>query len=184
MTQLTLNISAKQLDNQTNYIKPNQSNILNKSKLPSIEEMSFLTKSLPKEVMPNKKDTKKFTKIATRTIITSLSILTLLDPTLTFAATAIPVATQTPNLITPPDIIKLCKYLLGICVVISFATAMIMSVIASSWGYFRRTNDAFKWVQEIIKSFVMMMLAPTLIITIALVAYMLFGTSEWFIKPW
>ncbi|MBD1379185.1 hypothetical protein [Metabacillus arenae] len=181
MTQLTLNISAKRLDKQTKYINPKQYNVLNSSR--SIEKMSFLAKSLPKEAMQKRKEGKKFIRIATRTILTSISILTLVDPTLAFAATAVPVVTQTPNLITPPDIIKLCKYLLGICVVISFATAMIMSVIASSWGYFRRTNDAFKWVQEIIKSFIMMMLAPTLIITIALVAYMLFGTSDWFIKP-
>lgn len=184
MTQLILNISAKQLSKEIKYNNPIQNNILNKSKLPSIEEMSFLAKSLPKEVMSKKKESKKFLKVATKAIITSLSILTLVDPTLAFAAEAIPVTAQTPNMITPPDIIKLCKYLLGICVVLSFATAMIMSVIASSWGYFRRTNDAFKWVQEIIKSFVMMMLAPTLIITIALVAYLLFGSSDWFIKPW
>lgn len=186
MSQILLKISAKQLDTDIKYIKPMQSYKINKqSKDSHIEKMNFLAKSLLKEVIP-KKEGKKFVKIALRTIATSLSILTLVDPTFTLAATiapsVLPVAAN-PDLITSMDIIKLCKYLLGICIVISFSIAIIMSVIASSLGYFRKSEKSFKWVTEIIKSFVMVMLAPTIIITIALVAYLLFGSSEWFISP-
>ena len=144
--------------------------------------MGFLAHNLLKEVKP-KRDGKKFVKMALRTIAVSASILTIVDPTFTLAATVAPVVTTTPEMITSMDIIKLCKYLMGICVAISFSLAMVLSLVAATWGYFRKTDKAFKWVTEIIKSFVMVMLAPTIILTIAFVAYLLFGGSEWFIKP-
>jgi len=169
------------LQKEVKYVNPVKTNILN-NKLPSIEEMSFLAQSLQKEVI-NKKQRKKFLKIAKVTIATSLSILTLVDPTFTLAATALPV-TSTPELITPPDIIKLCKYILGIAVAISFGIAVVMSVIAGSLGYLKgKSNESNKWLIEILKSFVMVMLAPMMIVTIALVAFMLFGGNDWFISP-
>lgn len=182
MNQMLLKISAKQLDTNVKYANPVQSYKIEKQNAqPTLEEMNFLATGLSKEVIP-KKGRKKFVQVALRTIAVSVSILTLVDPTFTLAATTIPVATS-PDMIASEDIITLCKYLLGICVVISFAIAIIMSVIASSLGYFRKTDKAFKWVTEIIKSFVMVMLAPTIIMTIALVAFLLFGQSDWFIKP-
>ncbi len=178
MTML-VNLSAKDLQKEVKYINPVKTNILN-NKLPSIEEMTFLAQSLQKEVN-SKRRKKQFLKIAKVTIATSLSILILVDPTFTLAATVLPI-TSTPDMITPPDIIKLCKYLLGIAVTIGFSIAIVMSVIASSLGYFRKSTESNKWVIEIIKSFVMMLLAPMIIITIAMVAFMLFGGSDWFIK--
>lgn len=181
---MQLKISARQQDTKVKYINPSYSYIINNES--NLEKMNFLAKSLTKEVMPKKKERKKFIKVALKTIAVSVSILTLVDPTFTFAATVTPTVIPvdaTPE-ITSADIIKLCKYLLGICLAISFGIAMVMSVIAASLGYFRnKSNESFKWIIDIIKSFVMVMVAPTIIITIALVAYLLFGASDWFIKP-
>lgn len=185
MTLIRLNTCAKELDSKVNYINPKSTFTINPNTTRSeTKDMTFLAESLTKEVIP-KKEKKKFVKVALRTITMSVSTLSIVDPTFALAATvtpAIPVnATVDP--ITTQDIIQLCKWILGIVLVLSFAIAMVMSVIAGSLGYFRKSDQSFKWIIEIIKSFVMVMLTPTIILTIAVVAYMLFGGSDWFIKP-
>lgn len=190
MSQITLNIYASKPHKGVNYINPIQKDVLNSptTKLPTIEELHFLTKVTQKEVKRNPTLAKKYVRVAVKTLALSLSVLAIIDPHLAFASQIapemIPVTNQPgTDMITSTDIIKLCKYLMGIALTLGFGIAMVVSVVASGWGYFRKTQDAFKWLIEIIKSFTMMMLAPTIIVTIALVAYLLFGGSEWFVKP-
>lgn len=181
-----LNVSARKLDPEVKY-NPFQMDLL--SKLSTDLPKPFLThQNLLKEVK-TKKDRKKAVKILVRIALVSLSIMTMADPT--FALAQVPteaiavnqmMTTQTAE-IGATDIITLCKWLLGICMAATFGVAMIMSVLASSLGYLKgRTNEAFKWVADIVKSFTMAMLAPMVIVMIALAAFFLFGSSEFFIK--
>lgn len=188
MNQMALNLSARQLDKEVNYINPIQKNIINKnnSMLNSSKGIDFLMESVIKEVKSNPNKGKKYVKMILKTITISVSILTLIDPHLAFANQLADVTTNQPptDMIQATDIMELCKWILRIMVSLGFGLALIMSVIATGLGMFKnKSQESFKWIVDIIKSFVMMMAAPAIILLIAVVSYLLFGGSEWFVKP-
>ena len=176
-----LNVSAKKLDPEVKYIPFNMAT----QELPK----PFLAHQNLLEEVKTKKDRKKAVRILIRVAAVSLSILTMVDPTFAMAqisTEAIEVMSNSnqPALeIMPNDILELCKWLLRITMMATFGIALIMSVLASSLGYLKgRTNEAFKWVADIVKSFTMAIAAPMIIVMIALAAFLLFGSSEFFIK--
>ncbi|MGM7720520.1 hypothetical protein [Metabacillus sp. Hm71] len=174
MSQMKLNLSVKELDQEVNYINPYKEINLNES----FENQTFLIESIEREVkkLPSKKKKVLYT-IAKATLTASISSLMLVSPV--FAATP-------TTAIMTTDIMKIGMYLIGICAAVSTILAIILSQLAGAYRMLRKSKEATEWTTDILKGYVQTLLAPVLIITIAFLAYLLFGTSEfsqWFVKP-
>lgn len=170
--QVTL--SAKQLDPMINY------NFFDKS--PKNEVFHY--KNLIEEVknLPKKKKI-KYAKICLATLTTLASISILGIPT--FAETiplAVEVTTQTGQIL-PKDIVDIGKYLIGICAAIGFVLAIILYQLAGGLRMLRKRKEATEWSSDILKGFFQILVAPVLIVTIALVCYLLFSGIPFFTKP-
>ena len=190
-----LNLSVKEFDPEVKYHSPTKKDLYNKNKVE--KPKPFLAPTYLKEVrQQTKQQRRKNLKLLLGIASTTLLIITQLDPTFAFAAelpqtiTDIPTMEVTANIqtevegIDSTDIQKICQWLMKLCLDATFGAALIMSVIASSLGYLKgKSQESFKWVMDIIKSFTMAMLAPVIITTIAIITFLVFGSSDWFIKP-
>jgi hypothetical protein len=182
---IRLNLSVKKQDQEPNVrynsykqLKINhRGEFLNESK-----SVDFILLNLQKEVKTLSHDKKKrYVKIAKTTFLTSMSVLTLVTPQLTFAA--VPVSTPPPDMIMPKDIMEIGMYLIGLTAVASTVLAMFLGQLVGNYKMLRKGEKANSWATEIIKGYVQTIAMPLIIVTIALLAYLLFGNSQFFSKP-
>jgi hypothetical protein len=170
--QMKLNLCGRELDQEVKYNVPHKAIRLNSSKK---EENNFLTQDLKKEVkglsLKNKRKMLRICKLTTASI--------------SFFMLGTPVFAQTPgaDVIMPTDIMKIGMYLIGICAVASTILAIILGQFAGAYRMMRKKKEATEWTDDILRGYAQTILAPVIIITIALVAYLLFGNFEWFVKP-
>jgi len=178
VSQMKLNLSVKNLDQEVNYIKPHKEINLNEQ----VKNQSFLIKTIEKEVKSlSKKKQKVLLTIAKATLTASISSLILVNPV--FAATPLAVPVATGSAIMPTDIMKIGMYLIGICATVSTILAMILMQLAGGYRMLRKSKEATLWMNDILKGYAVTIIAPILIMTIAFLAYLLFGDSNYFIKP-
>jgi hypothetical protein len=174
----TLKIYAKELESHVTYNNPlkeiNQNYGSN-----TIGDLAFFVKSLPREVKElKKKDRKALKKTLQLTYLTCVSLLALTNPT--FAATT----TVATGLMQPTEIMEIIQWMIKICAMLGIGFAILCLQIASVMRIFRKRKEAIEWSNDIIKGAVQLVLAPILIMLIAYTAYLLFGSSEWFVKPY
>lgn len=169
MAQMKLNLSAKQLDQEVNYIPYSQIN------LDYTNNQSFLICNIEEEVKKLPKKRKKLLyAVAKSLLISSISSLIIVNPV--FAAT-------TSVAIMPPDIMKIGMYLIGICATASTVLAIILAQLAGGYRMLMKSKEATEWTTSILKGYTQVILAPVLILAIAFLAYLLFGNSAFFVKP-
>lgn len=176
MSQVKLTISVRKLEQEVKYNKPHQQIHWNEQSKP------FLTQTLLEEVkqLP-KKEKKKYAVIAKTLLLTSISTLALVNPT--FAATSVETVAQQQGTIMPKDIMEIGMYLIGLCTIISTVLAIILSQLAGGYRMLRKEKEATAWTSDILKGYTQIILSPVIIVTIAFLAYLLFGGSQFFIKP-
>ncbi|MGG3890347.1 hypothetical protein [Metabacillus fastidiosus] len=171
MNQMKLNLSAKLLDQEINYNPFKQINLNNKD-----DKLDFLIQNIEREVKTlKKKEKKQFLKTAKATLIVSLSSLMIVNPTLA-------TTTQTVEQVMPTDIMKIGMYLIGICVTAGTVMAIILSQLSGGYRMLNKAKEATEWSTNIMKGYVQILLAPVLIITIALLAHLLFSNLPYFVK--
>lgn len=174
--QVTLKISAKELDQKINYINPIQHINLNKKN----EKLDFLLANIEKEVKQlTIQQKKRYAKILKSTLITTSSLLLFVTPTL--AAT--PITPPSPDIIMPQDILKFGAWVIGICCSLGFLLATVCYQLAGGMRILRKRKEANDWTVDIIKGFTQLMLAPVIVGLIAIVCYMLFRNFTWFVSP-
>lgn len=174
--QVTLKISAKNLDSKVNYINPKKQLNLNEN---MVNKVDFLLQTLQKEVkIATKQQKKQLTKVLKSTLATTASLLLFVSPTL-----AAPMNSPSPDIIMPADIMQFGMWVIGICAVLGFLLAIVCGQLAGGMRMLRRRKEATEWTTDIIKGFTQVMLAPVIVSLIALVCYLLFSNFQWFVSP-
>lgn len=185
----TLNLYAKE---PTPNVKYNSKSIQINHKQKELKaDSAFILNNLQEEVKNLKlKQRKRYVRIAKATLLTSLSILTFANPLLASAqisTVAVPVlatvANTTPDMIMPADVMKVGVYLIGIFMAISTILSILLYQISGGYRMLRKSKEATEWQSDIIKGFTQTLIAPVIIVTIAFLAYLLFGNLPYFAKP-
>lgn len=198
MATTMLKLSARKLDPNIKYCNPNQVFMLGEEpeglSLPVLKEkMDFFIPTLKREVKKLNKDTiKKYTKICVQTLGISLSLLALASPSLAAPIEATTkvvevispdLAKSSSDLIMPGDIAKIGLYLIGLGAVVSTVLAILLTQFAGGYRMLRKGKEASEWTTDILKGYTQVILAPVIILSIAFVVYLLFGSFKWFVKP-
>lgn len=176
---MLVNLTSKNLEEKTKYISPVREIHVGDWK----SNGDFFIKEIQKEVVNLNKSTKrKFKTICRTTIATFVSSLTLSTPT--FAKSpAMEVTTQALDGFMPKDLAMYGLILIGIVAMASTILAIILMQLAGGLKMLRKSKDANEWMTDIMKGYTIVILSPILILTIAIVAYLLFGNFKWFAKP-
>lgn len=172
MTQMTVALSAKNLQKEISYNNPHKI-IKNEQNTP------FTVEKLAKEVKNlNKTSKKKLKRICEQFLMTSTSFFTLVTPTL--AATN----SQTEK-VMPNDILQAGMWIISIMTVTSFVLTIVLLQSAAVYKmiFKKKKKIANEWSEEVLRGFSQVMLAPALVTTIALTMYLLFNGLEWFVSP-
>jgi hypothetical protein len=187
---ITVNLSAKKLEPNVKYNYFKSMNTKDEKLL--INNQVFQLQNIQEEVKHlSKQQRKKYIKIAKATLLTSASILMLVNPLLASAqvptavmATASLVTTSTAaNMIMPSDIIKIGVYLIGLLMALSTITAIILYQTSGVYRMLRKSKEATEWQLDIKKGFSQVILAPVIIILIAMLGFLLFGNLPFYAKP-
>lgn len=157
---MTLTLSTRDLNPFVNYINP-------------VTNINF-TQSPISEVKKEKQIHKNTLRI---TCLTSISTLGIVSPV--FAQTS-----AQSSQIMNSEIIQIFKYLEAGAAVAGLGLSIILLQTAGVYRMFpKRKKEAVEWTDDIVKGLVQLILAPIIVMTITITAYLLFGNSEWFIKP-
>jgi hypothetical protein len=180
---ITLKLSARKLEPNVRYNEFDKVQINHKKQ----EDLApvFTLKNIQEEVNHlNKQQRRKYLKIAKATLLTSLSIYMLVDPLL--ASAQVPQAitvTTTPDMITPPDIMKAGLYLIGLCAALALVISIVLFQLSGMYRMLRKSKEATEWQNDILKGLATTIIAPVLMVTVAFLAYLLFSGLPFFPKP-
>lgn len=175
---MKLMISAKKLEDGVKYI-PFKNN----------ETVNFPLFNIEKEVMNlNKTEKKNIIKISKQFITTASSVLVLMLPTITSAATQIdiPINAHPTEATFPKEIIDLVKWILVTTVGIGVAQALIMIVLSAMVRMIpsdKLKQFTQKWNDAILRGFLQVIVGAPIIFFIWYLANKLLGNSTWFISP-
>lgn len=180
---MSLHLCGRGLDSKVKYSNPyktikfnqniNQSSISNNKN----EISDFLNLNPEKEVKQLKKKDKKKILIKAGKLLAMASVSYLMLGTPVFAQAP----TSTP--IMPSDIAKIGMYLIAICAMASTILAIILGQLAGGYRMLGKKKEATEWIDNILRGYAQVILMPVVILTIAFVAYLLFGNFQWFAKP-
>lgn len=155
-------ISAKNLDSTVRYINP----------VKKIDNGNFTVKMSQVEVKEQVKKKSRLKKAMHIGYMTSTSILSA-TPAL---------AAET---LTNTDLAQIFIYLEGIIAFAGLGTAAVLLQSAGVYRMFpKKKEKATDWSVDILKGLTQLVVSPVLVGVIAFVAYLLFGNSDWFIKPY
>jgi hypothetical protein len=141
----------------------------------------------------DKKKLKTFAKVCALTLATSASIFMLVHPAM--AATTQTVVANTnvsipavSSPLLPSDIKEIGLYLIGLIAVASTLGAIIAVQLAGGWkilkfGKDKAVKEANDWTTQIMKGYLQVLLAPVLILVLAIIVYLLFQNFPFFAKP-
>lgn len=171
-----LNLCVKELKPEVNYINPYKVINTNPTAMEIKEKGDFLNQILQKGVreLPSKK--KKVMIKVCKTLIT-LSVSFLMIGNTAFA--------QSPGAesITHQDIVQIGLYLIGILAIASTVLASLLAMLSGNLRMLKKKKEATEWLTDILKGYFIVLVAPVVVLTMALLAYLLFGSFDWFIKP-
>jgi hypothetical protein len=185
-----LRISARNLEPDVKYNHFKQINSKEENK-PLLHQSVFHLQNIQEGVKQlNKERRKKYLKIAKATLLTSLSIYMLVDPLLVSAqvptavmATASLVAsTPTPEMITPSDIVKVGLILIGLTAISGIVLSIILYQVSGAYRMLRNSKEATEWQVDIRKGISDILIAPVIILAIAMMAFLLFSGLPFFPK--
>jgi hypothetical protein len=192
MTQsaIVLRISARNLepDVKYNHFKPINSKEENK---PLLDQSVFHMQNIQEEVKQlNKQQKKKYLKIAKATLLTSLSIYMLVDPllasaqvpTAVMATASLVTSAPAPEMITPSDIVKVGLILIGLTAISGIVLSIILYQVSGAYRMLRNSKEATDWQVDIRKGLSDILIAPVIILTIAMMAFLLFAGLPFFPK--
>jgi hypothetical protein len=128
----------------------------------------------------NRQQKRKLIKILG--IATATLILSLIIGTSTFAATPTTVPINSSAL-TMDSIRQMGTYLIGITTTGGMILAIILRQVASGYNFFKRPEEASKWISDIMKGFAQILMSPISIIAMALLAKLLFSGLPFFVSP-
>jgi hypothetical protein len=172
-------LSCKSLEENTKYIHPIKELNLDDWK----NEGDFFIKEIKQEVVKLNQSTKrKFKKICQTTIVTFASTFALVTPALADSPTA-QVTSQVLDGFMPKDLAVYGLVLIGVLAMASTILAILLMQLAGGLKMLRKSKDANEWMTDIMKGYTIVIVSPVLILTIAIVAYLLFGNFKWFAKP-
>jgi hypothetical protein len=188
---ITVNLSAKKLEPNVEYNKFKPINTKDENKL-LINNQAFQLQNIQEEVKHlSKQQRRKYLKIAKATLLTSASILMLVNPlfasaqvpTAVMATASLVVGTPTPDMIMPEDVMKVGLYLIGITAVLALIISILFFQASGIYRMMRKSKEATEWQTDIIKGLATTIIAPVLMVLVAFMAYLLFQGLPFFAKP-
>lgn len=172
---MTLVISSRGLDQHVDYFNPIEK-IIYGDKLKKYNENFIVEKLKGEAVKLNKKERKTILTILKTMYLTSISILGTVTPV--FAQ-----STMETAFIPKSEILEIFAYLTGIATLSGVGISLLLLQSAGIYRMFRKKKEATEWTSDILKGLTQVVASPILVSVIAVLAYLLFGNSEWFIKP-
>lgn len=176
---MTLTISGRALGQHVSYINPIKSFSLNKEEQ---SKTDFLMKELKKEVKnldeKGKKIILKTLKLMYLTSTSTLGVMAI-STSQVFAQSSLDAA-----FIPKSEILEIFAYLTGITALIGVGASILLLQSAGIYRMFKKKKESIEWTSDILKGLTQVIASPILVGVIAVLAYMLFGNSEWFIKPY
>lgn len=146
-------------------------------------QSDFFIKEIQQEVVKLDRQTKKkFKRVCQTTIATFVSTFALVTPALAESPTA-QVTAQVLDGFMPKDLAVYGLVLIGVLAMASTILAILLMQLAGGMKMLRKSKDANEWMTDIMKGYTIVIVSPVLILTIAIVAYLLFGSFKWFVKP-
>lgn len=176
---MLVNLVSKTYKENVKYISP-----VKEIRIGEWEDQGdFFIQNIQREVVNlNHSSKRKFKKICQATISTFASSFLLVTPT--FAKSpAVQVTSQALDGFMPKDLAMYGLILIGIIATASTILAIILMQLAGGMKMLRKSKDANEWMTDIMKGYTIVIISPILILTIAIVAYLLFGNFKWFAKP-
>ena len=143
----------------------------------NFQEIIKEVRQLPKnKIKEYKKNIKLF-------IVTATSFMML--PLKSMASESIPTTTNLPKTAEglPPELLDLLVKLLMISVGLAVMLAAILLVGAGIMRMFRKKKEATEWTSDILKGFIQVLVAPSVIFVIYYLATLLLGNSGWHVNP-
>ncbi len=177
-SQLVLTISTKKSNHDVRYGKDHQYYF-------NHHTPSFLTQAQPKEakIKLSRRQQRKILKVLGIAAMSTAIFLVIGHSTLAAGIPASAAATTMQSPLMPGNIQKIGMQFIKITTITGTILAVILSQMAGGYKMLRKSEEATKWLTDILKGYATVIIAPVLITIILLVANLLFSGVPMYVNP-